>query len=117
MWPTWRTSKQPLAKAMLFPCRCNSCVSCTSCVSLRIGAFMVVRLSGCRLLQLFIALDGMPQLVIRDGGRAHLHDYDPSAVVGQLGRLGVGRAGGQSQSERGDDRVAGAGDVGNLIGA
>ena len=52
----------------------------------------------------------------RHRGGAALHHDDAAGVIGQPRGLVEGRAGGERQRHRRDDGVAGAGDVGDLIG-
>src|SRR4029453_14116180 len=59
----------------------------------------------------------LPELCGGDGCGAALHDDDAARDVRQRRRLERRAARGQYQTERADHRVAGAGDVGDLVGA
>src|SRR5207245_8315344 len=63
------------------------------------------------------ATERLAQLRGGDGGRAALHDHDATGHVGERRGLQRRRAAGQRQREGADDGVAGAGDVGDLVGA
>src|SRR6266481_4837200 len=136
MWPTRSTSKHPLANATELP-RARSLASASAnASSSRMGAFIGgywLLVAGCWLLarrgqqpgtsnqqliiQFLVPLDRVAHLVVRRDGGPHLHHYDPPRVIRQLRRLGVRRAGRQREGEGGDDGVAGAGDVRDLVGA
>ena len=65
---------------------------------------------------------GQPSIDVRELGRrdrggAALHDDEAAGVVGEARGLAERRAGGERERERRDDGVAGAGDVGDLIGS
>ena len=57
------------------------------------------------------------QLATGEGGGAAFHDHDAAGIVGQQRSFDGCRASGHPQSEGTDDRVAGASDIGNFIGA
>ena len=57
------------------------------------------------------------EFLLRNGGGAALHHDDAAGVVRQLRSVFGGGAGGQGRGERGDHGVAGAGDIGHLVGA
>src|SRR5580698_2438603 len=61
--------------------------------------------------------DRVQQLLARNGCCAALHHDDSARVVGQLSRFFCCRSGSESGSEGCDHGVAGAGDIGGLVGA
>ena len=62
-----------------------------------------------------VGLDRGRELRGRDDGRAHLHHDDAAGEVGEQRRLEGRGARGERQGERRENRVAGPGDVGDLV--
>src|SRR5215470_307893 len=114
MWPTWRMSKQPLAKTTV----CEAERSCSP-TCLNFARSMIFSRAGriSRGTAGNLAAYRRQKFRARNNSGAALHDHQTAGNVGDVGCFKGRRTASQRKRVRGEDRVAGTCNVDGLVAA